>query len=107
MGRWGRSVRWLILATLVAGFDLAAMIRAVRQGRASHAVAEYAVGFGLVLLVANALVIWLAAYFAGVARRPEGQRLTSAPPPSVMAGLYALMVAGAVLSALFLTLGRF
>ena len=104
MGRFRFSTRGLILAVAVVGFDLAAMTRAVQQGRAAHAVAEYAVGFGLVLLILNLVLLGLWWSFA---TGPTGRRgvACSTPSPVVIAGLYLAVLALAILSVLFLTRG--
>lgn len=101
------SVRWLLAITLLIGFDCAAMIRAIQQGHAARSVTEYAVGFGLVLLVLNVLIVGLGRYFARMGRGPGGQRLLVTPSPVVIAGLYLAMIAVAILSVLFLSSGRF
>ena len=107
MGRFRISARGMIVAVAVVGFDLAAMTRAVQQGRAAHAVAEYAMGFGLVLLVLNLIILGLGFYFAKRADGPPGSRLLATPSPMVIAGLYLAVLALAILSVLFLTSGRF
>ncbi len=107
MGRFRWSIRSLLLAMVLVGFDCAAMIRAVQQGRLAHSVVEYAAGFGAILLVFNVLVGAFAAYFGRIARRPAGQRWVVSPSPTVIAGLYLAMVAAAVLSVLFLSSGLF
>ncbi len=110
MGRFRWSIRSSLLALPLVGLDGAAMVRAVQQGRAAHAVVEYAAGFGAVLLGFNALVIALAGYFARIARiarRPAEGRWVVSPSPVVSFGLYLAMVAAAVLSVLFLSSGRF
>jgi uncharacterized membrane protein YidH (DUF202 family) len=105
---WSRfSVRSLIVAVAVVGFDAAAMTRALQQGRAAHAVREYAIVFGLVLLVLNLDVFALLAYYAKAARSSSGSRLNSTPPPLVIAGTYLAVLAIAILSVLFLSSGLF
>ena len=100
-GRFRFSTRWLILAVALLGFDLAAMTRAIQQGRAAHAVMEYAVGFGLVLLLLNLLLVGLGWSFAR-----SGGRWRSTPSPALIAGLYLAVMSLAILSVLFLS-GRF
>jgi hypothetical protein len=107
MARPRFSVRGLLIAVAVVGFDAAAMSRAVHQGRLVHAVADYATGFGLVLLVLNLVIIALAVYFTRQSRLPATARLNATPPPLVIFGLYAVVVSVAILSVLFLTSGRF
>ncbi len=100
MGRSRFSMRALMVAVAVVGFDAAAMARAVHQGRLAHAVREYAIGFGLVLLVVNLDVFALSIYYARAAR---DRRLNSTPPPMVIAGIYLAVLAVAILSVLFLS----
>ena len=100
MGRSRFSVRTLMIAVAVVGIDAAAMARALQQGRAAHAVREYAIGFGLVLLVLNLDVFALMIYYA---RAAKDHRLKSTPPPPVIAGAYLAVLAVAVLSVLFLS----
>ena len=101
------SIRAMIAAVAVVGFDAAAMARAVQQGRLAHSVREYVLGFGLVLLVLNLVVAALLAYYARASGPPVGGRLRSTPPPLVIAGTYLAVLAFAVLSVLFFTAGRF
>ncbi len=107
MRRFSLSIRGLIVAVAVVGFDAAAMTRAVQQGRAAHAVKEYALGFGLVLLILNLIVLGLFLYYANRTDLPRGSRLTSTPPPLVILGFYVALLGFAILSVLFLTSGRF
>ena len=107
---WGRpriSIRGLIVAVAVAGFDAAAMIRAVQQGRASHATFEYAVGFGLVLLVLNVVVLGLSIALSRPVEGATGSRLRATPSPMVILGCYVAVLAMAILSVLFFLSGRF
>jgi hypothetical protein len=99
--RFRGSTRGLILAVALLGFDLAAMTRAIQQGRAAHSLFEYAVGFGLVLLLLNLLLIGLGWSFAR-----SGGRWMSTPSPALIAGLYLAVMSVAILSVLFLS-GRF
>jgi hypothetical protein len=102
---WARfSIRALIVVVAVAGFDAAAMARALQQGRLVHSVREYAIGFGAVLLVLNLDVFAILLYYS---TRPKGSRLNSTPPPLVIAGTYLAVLAVAILSVLFLTKGMF
>jgi uncharacterized membrane protein YidH (DUF202 family) len=101
------SIRGLMVALAIIGFDLAAMARAIVLGRKVHDVQSYALGFGLVVLVLNLLVFGLYVYFARRADLPRATRLTSTPPPLVMFSLYVVVLAVAILSVLFLTSGRF
>jgi cytochrome b561 len=107
MGRLTISTRGMIVAVAVVGFDAAAMTRAVQQGRAAQSVNEYAIGFGLVLLILNLIVLGLYLYYAKRADSSRGSRLNSTPPPLVIFGLYVAVLAIAILSVLFLTSGRF
>ena len=97
------SIRSLIVGVAIIGFDAAAMTRAVQQGRLAHAVREYAIGFGLVLLALNVVVFALLAYYSRAARSSSGGRLNSTPPPLVMVGTYLAVLAVAILSVLFLS----
>ena len=101
------SIRALIIAVAIIGFDVAVMTQAVRQGRHAHAVSEYATGFGLVLLILNLLVLGLVFYCARRANLPVATRLNSTPSPLVIFGLYAAVLSIAILSVLFFTSGRF
>ena len=97
-----------MVVVAVVGFDAATMARALHQGRLAHSVREYVIGFGLVLLLLNLDVFALLAYDRGKARgTSSGSRLTSSPPPLVMAGTYLAVLAVAILSVLFLTSGLF
>ena len=107
MGRLRISTRGMIVAVAVVGFDIAAMTRAVQQGRLAHSVKEYAVGFGLVLLLLNLIVLGLFLYYAKRTDLPKGSRLNSTPPPLVILGVYVALLGFAILSVLFLTSGRF
>jgi cytochrome b561 len=107
MGRLRISTRGLIVAVAVVGFDVAAMTRAVKLGRAAHSVREYAIGFGLVLLVLNLVVLGLLAALSKKAGVPKGGRLNMTPSPLVILGFYVAVLAVAILSVLFLTSGRF
>jgi uncharacterized iron-regulated membrane protein len=107
MGRPRFSIRALIVVVAVAGFDAATMARALHQGRLAHLVREYAMGFGLVLLVLNLDILALLAYYARAPRSASGSRLNSTPPPLVIAGTYLAVLAIAILSVLFLTSGLF
>jgi hypothetical protein len=62
---------------------------------------EYAVGFGLVLLLLNLLLVGLGWSFAR-----SGGRWRSTPSPALIAGLYLAVMSLAILSVLFLS-GRF
>lgn len=104
MGRPRLSIAGLVVAVAVAGFDLAAMANAVRLGRLAHSVREYVVGFGLALLVFNAVVVALA--FA-LARQRRGGRLSMTPSPPMILGFYLAVMMLAILSVLFFTKGRF
>jgi hypothetical protein len=101
------SIRGLILAVAVVGFDAAAMIRAFRMSRTPREVSDYVTGFGLVLLLLNLLIFGLHRYFAGRADLPASARLNSRPPVMVMFGLYAAVLSVAILSVLFLSSGKF
>jgi cytochrome b561 len=107
MGRLTFSTRGMIVAVAVVGFDAAAMIRAVQQGRLVHSLKEYAIGFGSVLLVLNLIVLGLFLYYAKRADLPKGSRLNSTPPPLVVLAFYVAVLGFAILSVLFLTSGRF
>jgi hypothetical protein len=107
MNRFRLSIRGLIVAIAILGFDAASMARAYRLGQAAHATKDYLTGFGLVLLVLNLLVFALYTYFARRADQPKASRLNSTPPPWVMFGLYTTVLAIAILSVLFFTSGRF
>jgi hypothetical protein len=107
MGGLKISLRTLIVAIAVVGFDAAAMTRALQQGRAAHSVREYAIGFGLVLLVLNLDVFALLLYYAKRPSPASGSRLRSTPPPLVIAGTYLAVLAIAILSVLFLSSGLF
>jgi hypothetical protein len=101
------STRGLILAVAVIGFDAATMTRAIQQGRAVGSVREYVLGFGLVLLVLNLVLLAIGASFIRAAGGPIGQRwLAATPSPALIAGLYLAVLAFAILSVLFLS-GRF
>ena len=97
------SIRSMIVAVAVVSFDVAAMARALQQGRAAHAVRDYAIGFGLVLLLLNLDIAGLVTYYARVPRSANGRRLNSTPPPMVIAGTYLAVLAVAILSVLFLS----
>jgi hypothetical protein len=108
MGRPRVSVGSLMAVVAVVGFDAACMARAIHQGRLAHSVREYAVGFGLVLLVLNLDVAALLAWYARAPRAPGRRgRLASTPPPLVIAGAYLATLATAILSVLFLGSGLF
>jgi cytochrome b561 len=107
MGRLRISTRGLIVAVAVVGFDAAAMVRAVQQGRAAHSVVEYAVGFGLVLLFLNIVGLGLYSFLAKRADDKSGSRLLATPSPLLMIGLYLAVLALAILSVLFFSSGRF
>jgi cytochrome b561 len=107
MRRLQISTRGLIIVVAVVGFDVAAMTRAVHQGRLAHSVVQYAVGFGLVLLLLNLDVLGLSLYYAKRADSPKGGRLNSTPPPLIMMGFYVAVLTIAILSVLFLTSGLF
>jgi len=101
---WSRfSIRTLIVAVAVVSFDVAAMARALQQGRAAHAVRDYAIGFGLVLLLLNLDLFALGMYYTRAPRASSGSRLRSTPSPLVIAGTYLAVLAVAVLSVLFLS----
>ena len=107
MARSRPSIRGLIAAVALIGFDAAAMTRAVQQGRAVHSVKEYAIGFGLVLLVLNLVVLGLLIYFSRNVEGPKGSRLNATPSPLIIMALYAAVLAIAILSVLFLSSGLF
>ena len=107
MGRFRFSIRGLIVAVAVIGFDAAAMTRAVQLGRAVHSVKEYTVGFGVVLLILNLVVLGLFAFFSKQVDGPKGSRLNSTPSPLVIMALYMAVLAIAILSVLFFTSGQF
>jgi hypothetical protein len=107
MGRATFSIRALIVVVAVAALDAASMARALHQGRLAHSVREYAIGFGLVLLVLNLDVLALLLYYSKRAWATTGGRLNSTPPPLVIAGFYVAVLSVAILSVLFLTKGRF
>jgi hypothetical protein len=106
MGPFRFSIRGLIVAVAVLGFDAAAMTRAVQMGRKVHSLTEYALGFGLVLLLLNAVAFGLYRFFARAARGPRG-RLRETPSPVLMAGVYLAVLSLAILSVLFFSSGRF
>lgn len=106
MARSRFSIRGLIVVVAVAGFDLAAIARAVRLGRAAHDVAGYVVGFGLVLLILNGVILGLLRFFAKRGDLSRAERLSAPPPPLVILGLYAAVLSLAILSVLFFTSGR-
>jgi hypothetical protein len=104
------SIRGLMVAVVIVGFDIAAMTQANRQVRAGHAGIEVVYGFGLVLLFLHFVGFGLYRYFASFARAwgsPASSRLTATPHPLVIFGLYGAVLAIAILSALFFTSGRF
>ena len=107
MGRPRISTRGMIAAVAIVGFDLAAMARAFQQGRAAHTVASYVIGFGLVLLILNLIVLGLILDYARIGDSTGGSRLLSTPSPIVIVGLYLAVLAIAILSVLFLSSGRF
>ena len=105
---WPRvSIRGLMLALLVLGYDMAALGRAWRMGQLEGDAAGYLRNFGLVLLALNLMVFALAGYFVRRARLSRDQRRFSAVNPLVMLGLYLTLLSFAVLSVLFVTSGRF
>lgn len=101
------TIRALIVAVAVVGFDVAAMSRAVRQGRLAHDVTHYAVGFGLVLLLLHAVVFILYRQFANRPKGSMAKSLRGTPSPLILVFSYLTVVALAILSVLFLTSGRF
>ena len=108
MGRPRISTRGLIVAVGIVGFDLAAMTRAVQQGRAAHSVGSYVLGFGLVLLILNLIVLGLVLYYARMGASTRGSRLlATTPSPIVIVGFYVAVLAFAILSVLFFTSGLF
>jgi hypothetical protein len=107
MGGLRISLRTLIFIVAIVGFDAAAMARALHQGRLAHSVREYAIGFGLVLLVLNLDIFAILLYYAKRADAASGSRLSSTPPPLVIAGTYLAVLAVAILSVLFLSSGLF
>jgi hypothetical protein len=110
MTRFRFSIRGLMVAVVIVGFDIAAMTQANRQARAGHAGIEVVYGFGLILLFLHFVGFGLYRYFAAFVKAwgsPESTRLKSTPPPLVIFGLYAAVLAIAILSVLFFTSGRF
>jgi len=101
------STRGLIVAVAIIGYDAAAMIRVVQQGRAVHSLREYVIGFGAILLILNLVVLGLYIYFSKRADASTGSRLLATPSPVIIAGLYMAVLAFAILSILFFTSGRF
>ncbi len=106
MGRFRLSIRGMLLAVAILGFDAAAMTRAVQMGRKVHSLTEYAAGFGLVLLLLNAVAFGLYRYFTTTPRGPKG-RLNERPSPILMVGVYLAVLSLAILSVLFFSSGRF
>jgi cytochrome b561 len=107
MGRLRISTRGLIIAVAVVGFDLATMTQAFKRGQLAHSVVEYAIGFGLVLLLLNLDVLGLYLYYAKKTDSPKGSRLSSTPSPLVILGFYVAVLTIAILSILFFTSGLF
>ena len=106
MGRFQFSIGGLIVAVAVVGFDVAAMARAVQLGRKVHSPTEYAIGFGLVLLLLNAVGFGLYRFFTKGAGGSKG-RLRETPSPILMVGVYLAVLSIAILSVLFFSSGRF
>jgi uncharacterized membrane protein YidH (DUF202 family) len=103
---WSRiSLRAMIIAVAIIGFDSAVMIRAIQRGRAVHSLRDYAIGFGVILLVLNLDVLALLLYYARRADTTKSSRLRSTPPPLVIMGTYLAVLAIAILSVLFLSSG--
>ena len=101
------SIRGLMVAVVVVGFDIAAWTRAVRFARAGHAGIESALGVMLIFLGLQGVLFLL---YRNFTKRFDGsltKSLRSTSSPLVTFGVYAAMISLAALLILFFTSGLF
>jgi hypothetical protein len=98
------SIRGLMVTVAVIGFDTASLIQVGRFARSVHSGVEVVFGFGVILLFLNFVGFTLYRSFARSADLSTSSRLNLTPSPFVIFGLYAVVLAIAIL---FLTSGRF
>ena len=101
------SIRGMVGLIAVVGFDLAVLVRAYQHGRWAGSVSGYLVGFGLVLLLFNVILIRLALSFARVKALPTARLLATRVSPSVMLAIYLAVLAIPILAILFYRPGTF
>jgi uncharacterized membrane protein YidH (DUF202 family) len=109
MGWPKTSIRSLMVAVAVVGFDAAVLARAYNQGRLARAVPDYLLGAGVALLILNGVALGV---FATLARRrarggSTAGLLAMTPSPLMIVGLYVVVMMVAIVSVLFLSSGLF
>jgi hypothetical protein len=104
MGGLRVSIRTLMFLVAFVGLDTVAIRRFARRAFAGHAGIEVVIGFGLVLLVLNFVILGLVTALSKKVRVADGG-VANIPPTSLMiVGFYATLLAVAILSFLFLAL---
>ncbi len=109
MARFRFSIRGLMIALVIVGFDSATLTRAVRAAGVGHSGFEIVYIAAMILAFLNIMVIAIYREFARKANSPQSaQRILKSPPsPPVIFGLYTTMLAVVILSVLFFSSGKF